>query len=131
MIMEYLAALVAVLTPIGGLLLWLWRKRAQRLSPEEKEILAACAQRGEIRIMQADLYGEWVRADSKDFLDPTDPAYAARFREAFHLLSGRGLVLHEDGMLHRLTGSGFKAARSLKKPEPNQSLQPTAPSRRG
>lgn len=90
--------------------------RKKKLSEEEKELLIAAFQRGEFFLLSvAQISGTWVRADGKDFLDQNDPAYAARFLEAFRSLCERGYIVHEGGKLFMLTGSGFDRARELAK----------------
>ena len=83
--------------------------------PEEKEILTACAEKGELWILTVDVYGDWLRAGKIDFFSQEDRSYQARYLEAFAKLKNRGLAEHVDGILYRLTGSGFAAARRFKK----------------
>lgn len=110
---EKVAAWVAILAAVFAVLKVATHYWSSALTPEEKEVLYACGKNGELRILNVDGWGEWVRADTKDFFDGKDPAHAARYLEAFHRLVGRGLAKHEDGFLYRLTGSGFKIARSV------------------
>jgi hypothetical protein len=111
---ERLAAWVAVLAVPWALFVLFARFVANRLSDSERAILTACKERGEIRILSVDGYGEWVRADSKDFFEPKDLAHNAQYLEAFHKLVARGFATHEAGFLYRLTGSGFAIARKLR-----------------
>ncbi|GAH73820.1 unnamed protein product, partial [marine sediment metagenome] len=67
--------------------------------------------------------GTWVRAGGKDFLDTetSDPAFAAKYLEAFEKLKERGCIVHESGYLFMLTGSGFEKARELAAKRRNES----------
>ena len=69
---------------------------------------------GEFILFSVDqIPGIVVIADGKDFHDDNDPAYAAIYLEAFRSLIKRGYIVYEDGVLFRLTGSGFKKAREF------------------
>jgi hypothetical protein len=85
------------------------------LSQYEKDILIAASAVGTIQIMAVDLYGEWVRVDKTDFIDKTDRAFAAGYREALQHLISQGFVM-QQGRNYALTGTGFLKARSLKGP---------------
>ena len=114
MSLEELGALVGIVAfgvPIFG---WLLRRITRRLSPEEKEILKACAEDGEIQVLRSDIHGDWVRAGKSDFFDQKDPAHAAKFMEAFQTLLRRGLATHQGGILYQLTGTGFTLARKIR-----------------
>jgi hypothetical protein len=87
---------------------------ASRLTDQEKEILLACAENGEIRKCHVSNYGDWIRSGTKDFFDKADPAIAARYLEALTRLLARGYAAHQKDTLYKLTGSGFDAARRLK-----------------
>ena len=87
-----------------------------KLSEAEKELLIAAAKKGEFQLLSVDqIPGTWVRAGGKDFLNTktSDPAFAAKYLEAFRNLCERGYIVHEGGHLFMLTGSGFKKAREL------------------
>jgi len=83
-------------------------------APEELDILLGAAERGEIVLLEADQVGKWVRVGSRDFLDQTDPAFAANYLDALESLCSRKLVRHDDGILFVLTSTGFKVARALR-----------------
>jgi hypothetical protein len=83
-------------------------------SEEELLLLIACADRGELFMHSSDEAGPWIRAGRQHFHDPSDPAYAALYLDAFEALRRRELVRHEGGELYALTGRGFKIARALK-----------------
>lgn len=85
----------------------------ETLSEPELAILSECAQRGELYKLGTDAHGSWVRAGMRDFFNSTDPAVQARYLEAFESLCIRGLIRHEEGILYRLTGTGFEAARQI------------------
>ena len=88
----------------------------KRLSEAERELLIAAAQQGTFHLLSIDqIPGTWVRAGGKDFLDTetSDPAFAAKYLEAFRNLCERGYIVHEGGHLFMLTGSGFEKAREL------------------
>lgn len=88
--------------------------RKKKLSAEEKELMIAASKGGQFYLISvAQLPGIWVRAEGKDFSDQNDPAYAAKFLEAFRSLCERGYIAHEGGELFMLTGSGFDKAREL------------------
>lgn len=86
----------------------------KKLTDEEKQLLIAASQSGEFHLFSIQqVPGTWVRAGGKDFLDENDPAYAAKFLEAFRSLCERGYIVHEGGQLFMLTGSAFDRARKL------------------
>ena len=90
--------------------------KKKRLSEAERELLIAAAQQGTFRLLSVDqISGTWVTAGDKGFLDTetNDPAFAAKYLEAFRKLCERGYIVHEGGHLFMLTGSGFKKARDL------------------
>lgn len=90
--------------------------RKKKLSEEEKKLLIAVSKRGQFCLISvAQLPGTWVRADDKNFSDQNDPAYAAKFIEAFRSLCERGYIIHKGGESFMLTGSGFDKARALAK----------------
>lgn len=84
---------------------------------EEIALLLSAAGSGEFAIIDIQ-QAKWVRADTNDFFDPTDPAFAAIHLEALESLCNRRppLVRYEGGILYMLTGTGFKIARSLNIP---------------
>ena len=86
-----------------------------KLSEAEKELLIAAAQLGEFHILSADGVPNWVRVGRKDFTDHKafDPAIAAKYLDAFTSLCKRGYIEHDDGILFRLTYTGFEKARQL------------------
>jgi hypothetical protein len=88
--------------------------RLSNLSPEEIEILCAAADQGDIYLSAANECGDWVAVGHQDFLDQTDPAYAASYTDALEALQARRLVKHDEASLYVLTGTGFKLARALK-----------------
>ena len=89
-------------------------QRRKKLSDAERELLIAAAQQGTFHILSvAEVSGTWVRARGKDFLDASDPAFAARYLEGFRNLCERGYIVHESGVLFMLNDSGFKKAREL------------------
>ena len=90
------------------------KKKTIPLSSEEKDVLIAAAKTGRILLMRIDIHGEWVRAGETDFIQTADPAFAAKYLEAFYRLINRGLVMAEDGAF-RLSGTGFAVARGLSK----------------
>jgi hypothetical protein len=88
--------------------------RLSNLSPEEIEILCAAADQGNIYLLSASQLGYWVAVGPHNFIDQTDPAYAATYTDALASLQERRLVKYDEGSLYILTGSGFKLARALK-----------------
>lgn len=89
----------------------------RKLTHEEQDILAHCAERGEIWQIHVDMFGDWVRSGKMDFFNQQDLGYNAIYNEALDRLCSRGLVKHEGGLLFRLTGTGFRIARSLSRPK--------------
>ena len=114
MILEIIAACVALCQAAhaGGKKVEAYKKR--RLSETESELLRAAAQQGQFLLMSLnEIPGPWVRVGNKDFLDPNNPAYDAKYVEAFMSLCNRVYVRHVDGCLFLLTDSGFEKARKL------------------
>ena len=99
----------------GGKAVEAYKKR--RLSETESELLRFAAQHGEFLLMSLnEIPGPWIRVEKveqKDFLDTNDPAYAAKYVEAFMSLCNRVYIRPVDGCLFMLTGSGFEKAREL------------------
>lgn len=86
----------------------------KKLSPIEKELLVAGAKHGEFHILSVDqISGYWVRVNGKDFMDESDPAFAAKYFDGVRSLIERGYVIHKDGIQFVLSGSGFDKAREL------------------
>jgi hypothetical protein len=83
------------------------------LTNEEIALLLSAADSGELAIIGNEQIGKWVRAGTHDFVDPTDPAFAAIHLEALDSLRNRRLARYEGGILYMLTGTGFKIACSL------------------
>jgi hypothetical protein len=110
----------AILLVLGGA--WLnhrlaivrGKKKEVPLSSEEKEVLIAAAKTGKMLLMRVDIHGEWLRAGGTDFFQREEPAFAAKYLEAFRRLSHRGFVVTESGAF-RLSGTGFAVARGLTK----------------
>ena len=111
---QTIAAVLGILAVVCSFGLWVVGKVGNRLSPAEIEILIAAAEKGEIRILECSATGPWVRADKRDFAVNGDPAYLARYNEAFQRIYSRGYAVHQGGILYTLTGSGFELARKLK-----------------
>lgn len=85
------------------------------LSAIEQELLRASADTGEIRILTSDITGDWVRCgQNTNYIDQSDPAFAAKYLEAFECLRKRGYLRHQGGILYMLTGTAFEIARSIK-----------------
>ena len=64
---------------------------------EEKELLIAAAKSGELYIISIDQIGKIVRVGDEYFKDDSDPAYAAKYFEAFESLLKCGNIVHESG----------------------------------
>lgn len=88
--------------------------RLSNLSPEEIEILCAAADKGDIYLFSSNETGSWIAVRPQNFVDQTDPAYAAAYTDALESLQARRLVKYDEGSLYVLTGTGFKLARALK-----------------
>jgi len=96
----------------GGKAVGAYKKK--RLSETESELLRAAAQEGQFLLISVnEIPGPWVRVGNKNFIDSetNDPAYAAKYVEAFKCLCGRSYIRHEAGCLFMLTDSGFEKAR--------------------
>ena len=114
MIMEIVEACVALCQAAreGGKAVEEYKRG--RLSEAENELLKASAHHGKFLLMSLnEIPGPWVRVENKDFLDTNDPAYAAKYVEAFKRLCRRDYIYHVDGCLFMLTRSGFEKAREL------------------
>jgi hypothetical protein len=83
------------------------------LSPEEREILIAAAERGDILLSSSD-EGRWITAGTRTFPENLDPVAETAYIEALESLCGRGLVKYDEGDLYRLTSLGFKIAKGIK-----------------
>ena len=77
----------------------------KKLSKEEKDLLLTAAKLGEFPLLSVEeIPGSWIRAAGRIFLNENDPAYAAKYIEAFQGLCERGYITH-DGGTFMLTGS--------------------------
>lgn len=83
------------------------------LTSEAKDLLRAAMKTGELLVMEADQLGRWVRVESRDFVDATDLALAARYLDALDLLCTRGLARRGSQGLFTLTGAGMTEGRTL------------------
>lgn len=85
------------------------------LSEVENELLIAAVDHGEFHIVSVQqVSGSWVKVRGRDFLNENDPSFAAKYLEAFQSLQRYGYIIHQNGDLYMLTGSGFECARRLK-----------------
>ena len=84
------------------------------LSDEEQELLIEAGRRGgQLALLSAgQLPGAIVGIGGVKF--NSDPARAARYRDALHSLVRRGYVEHRGGIAYTLTGAGYTKARELK-----------------
>lgn len=89
------------------------------LSKAEQELLVAAEQTGDILLSSFD-QGKLVRAGSRTFYDPADPAVTAAYIGALRSLCQRGLAEHDEGDLYVLTDAGFKVARELIRRRPSE-----------
>lgn len=86
------------------------------LSPAEVDLLIAAKHaNGDIHILSTDQTGPWVRAGRADYIDESDPAVAATFRDALEHLVSTEHVRHEGtkGTYYTLTGTGWALARAI------------------
>lgn len=83
------------------------------LTAEEIDLLCAAAEKGYIHVVKTDI-GSWVEVAGEQFRDDDDAAIAALYRDALHSLEHRNLAEVDEGILHILTGRGFRLARALK-----------------
>lgn len=119
-----IASLFAVIGGIVACVAWLARAMRNRLTPEEEELLVACAANGLIRILELPRLGTFVGAGSVEFYDQNDPAFAARYVEALLRLQARGYATRSSVHAFDLTGSGFDAARALARKRPARAAAP-------
>ena len=89
------------------------QKRA--FSEPERELMLTAAKSGEFYIMSVEEISAWVRVERKDFCDISDTAISTKYTDAFKSLCERGYIQHVNGMLFKLTNSGFEKARQLAK----------------
>jgi len=90
--------------------------KKKQLSKAERELIIAAAQKGTFHLLSVDqIPGTWVRAGEENFRDPktADPAFAAKYLEAFRNLCERGYIVHEGGHILMLTGTGLEKAREV------------------
>lgn len=89
--------------------------KRRKLSEAEKELLIAAAKDGEFRVIHLNEVPNFIRVGRKDFIDHKagDPAIAAKYFDAFTNLCRRAYIKHDDGILFRLTYTGFEKARQL------------------
>jgi hypothetical protein len=89
--------------------------REQQLSDQERELLIAASADGLFHALDAaQLPAFLIMVGGQQFPARTDDlAEFAVYHEAFASLGRRGLVEHVDGILFRLTASGFDKARYL------------------
>jgi len=108
-----LAALCKLAIEGGNKALEAYKKK--KLSEAEKELLIAAAKDGEFYIIHVDGHPDWIRVVRKNFPDDItgDPAIAEKYHDAFESLCKRAYIRHDDGILFRLTYTGFEEARSL------------------
>jgi len=84
-------------------------------SEPERELMITAAQSGEFYIMSVEEIPNWVRIGGKDFYDIHAPAISAKYLSAFKSLCERGYIEHVNGILFRLTSTGFEKARQVAK----------------
>lgn len=89
---------------------------SEQLTGPEIELLVAASDDGEIYLLpsQSQSVDQWVRVGDTNFVDESDPAVAAFYRDGLDALCERRLARHESGCLYRLRGLGFKVGRTLK-----------------
>ena len=104
MVLEVLPALAKIIVR---------KVKEKRLSVVEKGLLVDAARDGEFHKLSVNELPDWVRAGTRDFCSIDDPAFAAKYLDAFRSLCERGYITHDVGTLYRLTHVGFKKARQL------------------
>ena len=118
--LEYVTTAIAVCKAALGTLKWTKEKyEAKSFSEADNDILRAAADQGIIQIVKASSLLT-VFAGRTDF-QRNDPAYGARYLDAFMELCDKGLVTYHDDDLFCLNSKGFEIARALPKwipPEP-------------
>ncbi len=77
---------------------------------EEIELLTNAQEVGGLQIL-SNQARSWVRAGRKDFINPEDPAYAARYLDVLDSLLEKKLVKHDRGIWYPLTFAGFETVR--------------------
>jgi predicted nucleotide-binding protein len=87
---------------------------AYQISEEEKELILASGKEGKFILMSVgNSLRNWVVAEHTNFVKDDDPAFTARYMEAFEGLQEKKLVTHQGGKLYLLTGKGFKTQTKL------------------
>ena len=84
------------------------------LSKEEKDILKEAIGTGEIYKPNTDQTGAFVRAGNRDFCFDNDPERTQVYNEALDCLIEKKLVVHESGILFKLTSKGYQVSKKLK-----------------
>jgi hypothetical protein len=85
-------------------------KTPDHLTVEEKELILATKESGEILELSSEQTGKWV-AGAKDFIDNSDPSFAVRYLEARDSLVRKGFLKHDSGNVHKLTSLGFETKK--------------------
>jgi hypothetical protein len=88
--------------------------QAIQFTKQEIDLLMAAAKDGKLYLFEVDqIPTGWIRAGNNDFINLSDPAFAAEYIEALETLITKGYVKYNGGSLYILTGSGFKVAREI------------------
>jgi hypothetical protein len=87
----------------------------QHATDAEKELLAKSLPTGMIEVLSTDQTGEFIRVGGHAYLDQNDPSVQARALEAMEKAIRRGWIRHEEGILFKLSGTGFDRAREYAK----------------
>ncbi len=90
-----------------------WNK--MKLTETQKELMIASSEKGEFIILSADGAPDWINIGGKDYPPDivSDPMITAKYLDAFKKLCESGYIIHDKGILFRLTYAGFERARKL------------------
>lgn len=85
-----------------------WKDK-QTTEPEKELLKKALENKGEIRVLESDQSGEFIRIGRDVLANDKEPSVQAIYLEALRKLIKRGFVEPpKSGILFRLSGSGFE-----------------------
>jgi hypothetical protein len=120
---KWLEIIVTLGTACGliyGLVRWLSKICAMRLSSEEKELLIACSKGGEI-LRYGKAPREFLQIDDNIFSKEDDLAYGARYILALNQLNHKGYIsCNGGGNVYTLSSSGALACKAITRKTTNK-----------
>lgn len=88
------------------------RRIISSLTKEEKAVLLAANESGDLHKFTSDNAGDWV-GGRQDLTDPKNPAFAISHLEALATLVAKRLIMQETKDHYHLTSLGFKVRAAL------------------